>query len=106
MKNNSKIISFIKNNMKGVGIGVVIICVLYIIIAGEYGYIAQTHLETNLQQIEQQINDAQIKRDSIYEQIMLLNNSNELIEKTARELYGMKRKDETDVFVIKREVQD
>jgi cell division protein FtsB len=37
---------------------------------------------------------------------MLLNNSNELIEKTARELYGMKRKDETDVFVIKREVQD
>ncbi|MCL2039858.1 MAG: septum formation initiator family protein [Bacteroidetes bacterium] len=103
MKYVNKIIFFVANNLKVVSIFVIIVFVLYTIIAGEYGYISERRLKAQLEEIEQQIEIEKVKRDSIEQIIILLNNSDELIEKTARELYGMKKHNETIISVKKKE---
>lgn len=72
-----------------IGIIAVILLVAFTVTFTEKGFYAYYQLKTEKEQLENQIDSLKNTNDSLRKEIKLLQNSDEKIEKVAREKYGM-----------------
>ncbi len=81
-------------------IGVFVFTILLIItLFSDYGIVNRIKLNFEISDLKAQIKTQQLQKDSLENQIKLLDKDPFTIEKTAREKFGMIKKNE-DVFII------
>jgi cell division protein FtsB len=100
-KNNLlKIIAkFIKYNRKLIVILSLFVVLIYLAVFGNKGIIQRVKLEKEKKQLEHQLIEEVKRTDELQKEIENLHNSDETIEKVAREKYGM-TKDGEKIYKI------
>lgn len=83
--------------------GLLISIVIVVIFFSDYGLIKRLSLYFRQSELEENINRQTAVKDSLQERIDLLKKDSSLIEKLAREKYGMKKPNETIILTEEEE---
>jgi cell division protein FtsB len=89
-----KILRFIKYNKFFTLLGLIIISVVIYAVVADKGLITRLKFQREKTKLEKQLIDEKKKQDTLRKEIDSLNNSDEKIERVAREKYGMTKEGE------------
>jgi cell division protein FtsB len=89
-----KILRFIKYNKFFTLLGLIIISVVIYAIVADKGLLTRLKFQREKTKLEKQLIDEKKKQDTLRKEIDSLNNSDEKIERVAREKYGMTKEGE------------
>jgi cell division protein FtsB len=89
-----KVLRFIKYNKFFTLLALVIISILIYAVLADKGLLTRLRFQNDKAKFEKQLIDERKKTDTLKKEVDSLNNSNEKIERVAREKYGMTKEGE------------
>ena len=89
-----KVLRFIKYNKFFTLLGLIIISLLVYAVIADKGLMTRLKFQSDKARLEKQLIEEKKKQDTLRKEVDSLNNSDEKIERVAREKYGMTREGE------------